>query len=584
MSNSDYAYDLIDHLYETSVDPERLFDLIRAWDAQIGARDPEIAVESDTLRGTPFARHLERAQAVLDEVHALEFRKLDDALAGISSAAMVLADTGTVVAANKPARVSLGMHPGGSIRLLSVPASERDDFANRVTAVALGCPRDDIVQLRPEGRPHPLLVHLRTLGEGTARRHALAVSSEQVWVEGASDVLMRVFALTGAEIALFRRLTEGESVADICRATGRSEGTVRSQLHSVLAKTGARTQLELARLATMLLHAVAFDPGPTRPADQGGLLALDANARHVRLSDGRKLAVLRFGDPAGRPIVWMHSGVGLFYPTRSAEVELRRRNLKVIVPVRAGYGASDPATPDRDPLDVTVSDVAELMGQAGIERCPVVAAWYEITAALMLAGRVPERVTQIVAIGAAFPIWRIEQFRRLEPAGRVFVACARYMPQALPFLVRAARARMLRTGLEAFLQANFRTSAADARAVAEPEIADAVISGFTRLYGDYGRPEDAFCAELVRCQRAWPKGLGDVGCPVTLIQGEQDGAAPHLTALDYRAIYPRWRYIGFPDAGQLVALAHWREVLDVIEDPALELPLPAVPAGALAAQ
>jgi pimeloyl-ACP methyl ester carboxylesterase len=160
----------------------------------------------------------------------------------------------------------------------------------------------------------------------------------------------------------------------------------------------------------------------------------------------------------------------------------------------------------------------------------------------------------------------MEQFRRLEPAGRVFVACARYMPQALPFLVRASRARMLHTGLEAFLQANFRASSADARAIADTEIVDAVIAGFTRLYGDYGRPEDAFCAELVRCQQPWPGGLGDVGCPVTLIHGERDGTAPHATALDYCAMHPRWRYVGFPDDGQLVAYVHWKEVLDVLED------------------
>ena len=565
MSHPDSAHDLIDHLYETSVDPERLFDLIRAWDARIGGSDPERAVMPGGLGSTPFVRHVERALAVLDEVHALEFRKLDDVLAGIPSAAMVLTEAGIVVAANEPARVGFGMYPGGSIRLLPVSATERADLADRVATVALGPElRDDIVELRPEGRARSVRVHLRTLGAGTARRHALAVSSEQVWIEAVGDVLTRVFALTGAEVALFRRLTEGETVADICQATGRTEGTVRSQLHSVLAKTGARTQVELARLATMLLHAVAFDP-PARPGDHAGPLALDRHTRHLRLADGRKLAVLRFGDPAGHPVLWMHSSMGLFQPTRSAELALRRRKLKIIVPIRAGYGSSDPAPAERDPLDVAVADAAELMTQAGIERCPVVAAWYEIRAGLMLAHAAPERVVHIVGIGAAFPIRRIEQFRRLQPAGRVFVACARYMPQALPFLARAARTRMLRSGVDEYVQATYRETPADARAFMDPEIADAVIAAFTRLHADYGRPEDAFGAELVRCQQPWPARRGDVGCPLTLIHGEQDGTAPHLTALDYCATYPRWRYIGFPDAGQLVALVRWREVLDVIE-------------------
>ena len=52
---------------------------------------------------------------------------------------------------------------------------------------------------------------------------------------------------------------------------------------------------------------------------------------------------------------------------------------------------------------------------------------------------------------------------------------------------------------------------------------------------------------------------------VTLIHGEQDGNAPFETALEYWAMYPGWRYVAWPDEGELVAHVHWREVLALVE-------------------
>jgi hypothetical protein len=43
-------------------------------------------------------------------------------------------------------------------------------------------------------------------------------------------------------------------------------------------------------------------------------------------------------------------------------------------------------------------------------------------------------------------------------------------------------------------------------------------------------------------------------------------------------MYPKWRYVGFPDEGQLVAHARWRVVFDIV-DAAMEAPsLPLTPA------
>ncbi|MFO1142067.1 MAG: hypothetical protein U1E59_06700 [Amaricoccus sp.] len=571
--------DLVEYLYELSVKPERLFELIGEWDAGIESSDPGSGVR--LREGTGFARHVERALGILDELNAFEFGRLDDLLAGLPSAAMVLNDRGAVVAANEPARAAFGLFPGGSIRQMPIAAPDLAGFADRLAAVALANePRDDVLQLHLAGRARPILMHLRTLATGREQRHALAVGSEHLWQDAAGGVLERVFGLTAAEIALVRQLTAGETVQEVARAGGRSEGTIRVQLHSVLGKTGTHTQGELVRLATMLLQAVSFDAARTRPTRGDGVRAREPRSGHLRLADGRRLAVLQYGDPTGRPVLWLQSQLGFFQPTASGERELLRRRLRIIVPVRAGYGTSDPAPPGRDVLEVAVADLEELLRQACIDRCPVVTTYTDIRVALMLARQAPERVERIVSVATVLPILKIEQFRRLDANSRFYKVMVRYAPRLLPFIVRAWHANIRRSGLHAALRHIYRESPADSRAFADPGIADAVMSAYGLMFAPGTSAQTAFCAEALRFQDRWPAGLGGVACPVTLIHGEQDRIGPWETALDYCAANPAWRHVSFPDEAQLVGFTRWSDVLDEIAGPGSPPPPAAIPAPA----
>ena len=167
---------------------------------------------------------------------------------------------------------------------------------------------DEVVQLRPTGLERAVVVHLKPIGGRQGPRQVLAVSSEHVWTDEVSAVLVRAFGLTPAEVAVLRQLTAGETVAGIARATGRREGTIRTQLHALLAKTGARTQAELMRIATLLLNSVPCGVEPSRPA-----LFRPSGRRHrlMHLPDGRRMDVVTYGAPAGRPLIWLMSTLGM---------------------------------------------------------------------------------------------------------------------------------------------------------------------------------------------------------------------------------------------------------------------------------
>lgn len=572
---------LVESLYAISVEPERLLDLVREWNERIEA-DPLRALATCTEAEPVFARHVERALAILDEINAFEFGRLDDLLAGMAAPAMVLSERGVVVAANEAARSVFGLPPGSLIANMRLAEPELGTLAERLAAVAgEGGRGEDVIRLDRSEQDGALWLVLRRLDTDRRQRHVLAVSAEHPWHEDAGCALGAVFSMTGAETALVRRLAEGETVRSVARRSGRSEGTIRSQLHSILSKTGARTQAELARVIVALLQAVSFDVRRVAPPRHGGVPGRRASP-HVRLADGRRLAVRHYGDPQGRPVLWLQSAIGFFEPTAEGERALVHRGLRLVVPIRAGYATSDPLPPDRDVLEAAIDDIAEVCRQTGLARCPVVAHFYDIRLALALAHRAPEAVERIVGISCMFPIENLAQFRRLNAISRFYVATIRYTPYLLPFIVRAWHADMRRNGLAAAIRQVYRGHLADERAFARPDIAAAMTGAYGLIYESGAPARAAFCAEAIRYAEPWPAGFGSVDCPVTFIHGVQDGHGLHETLLDYRAAYHGWEVVAFPDEGQLVGFVHWSAVLDAIEGGASRpdgtIPVPAASA------
>jgi DNA-binding CsgD family transcriptional regulator len=63
-----------------------------------------------------------------------------------------------------------------------------------------------------------------------------------------ANVLQGLFDLTPAEARVARAIAEGNAITDIAPSLSVTEGTVRTQLKAVLAKTGLHRQAELVAL------------------------------------------------------------------------------------------------------------------------------------------------------------------------------------------------------------------------------------------------------------------------------------------------------------------------------------------------
>jgi len=155
--------------------------------------------------------------------------------------------------------------------------SERDGLALVDGRLIANIPRDNeflqrVLQMgdsppfrieRPSGKlayiAVPVALRADALDPPDARRPHLALflHDPEVTAEPKLNVLARVYRLTPSETRMVQALVLYGSAKSIFRNTDLNQNTVRSQLKSVLRKTGTNAQAELMRL--VLTSAVAKD-------------------------------------------------------------------------------------------------------------------------------------------------------------------------------------------------------------------------------------------------------------------------------------------------------------------------------------
>lgn len=144
-----------------------------------------------------------------------------------------------------------------------------------------------------------------------------------------------------------------------------------------------------------------------------------ANDLAITLSDGRRLAYLDIGDPAGRPIISCHGGLSSRLDVAPAAPTASTLGVRLISPDRPGIGHSD-SRPGRTLLDWP-ADVEQLADQLGLDTWSVMG-WsaggmYAQACAVCL----PGRVTRLSLIASVIPRdWpgMIDQINRTD---RIFM-------------------------------------------------------------------------------------------------------------------------------------------------------------------
>jgi pimeloyl-ACP methyl ester carboxylesterase/DNA-binding CsgD family transcriptional regulator len=389
------------------------------------------------------------------------------------------------------------------------------------------------------------------------------VSTELVWPDGFAETVQEAFGLTPAEVEIVRGVTLGLPLRDIAEARGRSVETVRTQARSILAKTETHSQAELVRVVLGLMDvALVPAPGEAAAARTGGLVPRPV--QEMRGPDGRRLTWIEFGDPCGMPVLYMHLDFGLIRWPAAAERAAAGRRMRVIVPIRAGYGRTEVLSKGVDHLDGVTRDYAAVLDHLGVKGAVVVPMGADLRFALNLANRRPDLVRGVVGAACQLPIRTPGQYDRMDKWQRFILANARYAPKVLPFLVQAGFSLARRLGKEAFFRQVNGGSAADMTAFARPEIREAVLEGSEVCMAAKWSAHAAFTAECIGSEKDWSAVVRAATVPVLLLQGDQDPQAPVQTMQELAADYPHLRMRFLPGNGQLLLFSEWPTVLDEV--------------------
>ncbi len=570
--------EVIDRLYEVAVDPSRYEALLDHWEKMIqpqraAANSVTVPGASPVLGLKQFEGHFQRADQVLDRAirdsnsDVTAVGRIERVAAFAVNRALMLTEV------NAAAARVFGVTPGAKVADLALGEGEADQVGGQIARLfSSNAAGTVLLRTRAARTDRVMLLHLRLMRPEQGAAQVIVVSSELVWPAGFTDMLRGAFDLTPAEAEVMQALAEGQGLAEIATARGRSIETVRAQLKAIMSKTETRSQSELVRLTLSTMELVHFSADATAglPAASRGFGTLEPRPfRTMTLPDGRRMDYLILGDPEGRPLLFFPLDYGLVRWPASAEAEAVRQGIKVIVPVRAGYGASDPLPRGVPYVPQLAEDMAALLDHLRVDKVPLLTLGGDSFIAFAFHAAYPERVRAMVCCAGVLPLTRPVQYERMDKWHRFILAGARYTPHLLPFMVKAGFALARRLGKRGFVHAVYGNSKADVATFEIDEVFEAMVCGSEVSLSETHSAHDAFSREVI-CHETtdWSDevdGLRRSGVPVHFLNGMQDPQVPPATVEEFRQDYPWIDFRVYPDAGQLLFFLKWRDAIALAE-------------------
>lgn len=560
--------EIIDHIYDVALDPARYEQLLDVWERRIGPlrHQSGFGEQTDLLAFDPdIVQHASRASEFLGRLREPDEPTWHVKLVTEVAAAFCTTPSGQILDANHAAKILFGIEIGKDISTLKLNVDEASQLGEAIKVASAKNGRPSLLRFGASESDRAVVFHVAPVHDQTGQPIAFVRTSELGWPENLTALMQDAFKLTDAELEIVRSLVEGKSIKAICAERKRSMDTVRTQIRSILAKTETRSQTELIRITLSLMDVVGQSLSETEPRTATGGKLLPIPFQSMMQPGNRRYDWIEFGKPNGRTCLFLPIDYGLIRWPASAEKEAFRRGIRVVVPVRAGYGHSGQLPPRVDYAGETAADLARLLDHLGIRQAAVLPLGADIRYAMRLAIARPDLVTGILACSGTLPISTPAQYDRMGKWHKFILANARYAPLILPFLVRAGFSLARRIGKEQFLNSVNAGSPADIRTFADPEVREAMLLGSEISLSDWHIAYEAFARECIDSETDWSEIVRKCPVPVKMLQGGEDPQSPKATIEELIPLYPNLDIEIVDNAGQLLFFQEWPRVFNELE-------------------
>jgi pimeloyl-ACP methyl ester carboxylesterase len=486
-------------LLEAALDPDRFEALLHAWNEEI---DPEA--------GRPGPEGLtEAADSALAALSVPDGRgnRFGDLIAHFSQPTFLVGRRGEVQAMNAESYRRTDMPLGAPVDDLPWALDGAEPLSAAVARLLV--PRNappEIVVRRAVERETGRAVTLALLPVSAgADASALLFAIESARGGGPGERLMsRAYDLTAAETEILSAFLDGAGLDEIAARRGRSLATVRTRMRELMAKTDARSQPELTRLA---LSQGEFARTVEAAADEAG-------HPHRR----RASILAPSGCLTGRPLVFLSTMTRHLLPA-SVEARLAAAGLLALHVGRPGFGGTDAVPEGGDPVAMLAADLAGLLAQLGASRAPVAAFDAAAHDAVRLAGQAPAQVSEVVLLSPALPPEYLRRYRSGAPWAEAMLRVSRARPTAFRTLLRTGIRAWTLLGSRRFARIRLSRLASDLAQTGEA----AVMVELDRSVREAVRQGiDATARDLAVSMSDWSDAIRACPVPIRVVQGCDD--------------------------------------------------------------
>ncbi|MEL6646850.1 MAG: hypothetical protein AAFQ05_03940 [Pseudomonadota bacterium] len=561
-------------LYEAALDPDTLIDVVDAWDVLVGQMMAEADFENPAILQTPRIReHSARAERILDANERLE--SIPETWLGAfqNVPAYVVDAKLKVVQTNEAGRAYAEDAGQGPLPLL--PEDEAPVLAAVSECIAQSTEASQtagqtLVVASPRYDRAAVLAVNALRSDGRKKNLAIIALCEVGWPEGLSLRLTEAFGLTDSEIGVVKGLVELGRLSQVASTRKRTINTVRNQLKSVLSKTGTQSQVELIRLVMSFMEVdSAFDDKgsmqtmqSTAELDSAGLATFPF--RFVNRPHDRRVSYIVNGIANPLPVLALTTDFATMRSTPTIEQHSRSLGLKMIVPMRPGYGDCSPVPGRRDFDETLLEDALAAVDAQTDGPFAVLCFGADSYYAIRLAHMAPKRVTGIFSVSGTLPFTLKSQISQLPKWGRFLVGVARYTPHLAPFFVKASFALAHRIGPRGVLERVYKDSRADMEMLKREDVVQAMIWSAPLMQPAKKSVQNSFVRLMTDRHRfEWSDMVREVSAriPVRFWNGLADPTCPAPTIEEFRRNFPDVTFHLLPEAGNLLFFDHFQDIL-----------------------
>ena len=504
-----------DAVHRLTEDPKRYHDFISAWDGLLAAKD----VSKDDLDDLA-----KRALTDLDQAERRDLlqRSFARDLNRFPYPTWMVTQTGRILAANVVATTRFGLGDDDMLGDLDCMLSGAEPVRDVLETVC--SPKDvrqDIVlkkaYLGGDAAPS-LMAFLPSRIESDGKTTSLVFLISRPNDADALALLVSSFGLTDAEAEILDSFLDGLTLDQIAVDRGRSLATVRTQFQSILSKAEAPTQAELVRTCL----------GLTRfSADVSALVRANRLSRRrtaeVLRPLGRSVEVVIVGSATARPVVYLHGAFVNGFPP-AVEDAFIAQGFCLIGITRPRFGKTSKPSPGTTTQEALAGDIAAVLDQLGIDRCPLLAHSTATHHAYAVLDLLAERISGLVFAAGWPPPDLIGQIAGRSVWARVMMAAAVKSPAMLNIMSRAGIALFKAQGAAAQAARAVADCPADVRTVTHPDCAAEL-----EAWIEHGSLQgiDAGLEDIAFMLKDWTPYLRSTRAPVVYVHGDED---PHVPA------------------------------------------------------